>query len=69
MVDTVSGLGLHWPTRADAAQWMKQSDGEPWEQAFRAAAKEIAARTPNMDVSFKDKVFTFTPAKSNTTWP
>lgn len=69
LVDELSGVGMHWHSRADVAVWLKQRDGEEWEQAFRAAAREIAARIPNLDEPLAKKDFTFTPSKAETTWP
>lgn len=74
LIDAISGVGLHWKTEADVAVYCEQSDGEPWEQAFRSALREIVqqhaktgAKLGTEDVHKKD--FTFEPAKAVATWP
>ena len=69
LVDSVSCIGLHWKTKADAKAWLKQTDGEEWEQSFRAALKDIMANIPELDQPVTKKDFTIQPAKAVAAWP
>ncbi len=67
-VDSISGIGLHWKTAEDVQTYLTHTDGEPWEQSFRAALREIATQYPKLDQQVASQDFTVKPLTAETKW-
>lgn len=67
--DSISRIGVHFKNKAAVVAFLKQNDGEEWEQSFREAIREIVKRYSEIDQPLNNKIFTYTSAKAVTTWP